>query len=112
MIIRGREKVISIHGGREKVIWAGGSIKVNGAGGRGPKSGAGGCGPKKSNTCIGVCVKEKERINHGVGDGLEIPAEYIFYGNEKATQWAKGALDGLDGNVKKKSLKMFKIKSF
>ena len=76
MIIRGREKVISIHGGREKVIWAGGSIKVNGAGD---------CGPKKSNTCTGVCVKEKERINHGVGDGLEIPAEYIFYGNEKAT---------------------------
>ena len=43
---------------------------------------------------------------------LEIPAEYVFYGNEKAIQWAKRTLDGIDGNVKKKSFKMFKIKSF
>ena len=43
------------------------------------------------NHSIRVCVKGKN-INHGVGCGLEIPAEYIFYGNEKAIQWAKGIL--------------------
>ena len=53
------------------------------------------------NHSISVCVKGK-RINHVVGYGLEIPVEYIFYGNEKAIQWAKRALDGVDGNVKKK----------
>ena len=53
--------------------------------------------------CIRACVKEK-RINRGVGYGLEIPAKYIFcvfYGNEKAIQWAKRTLDAVDGNVKK-----------
>ena len=34
------------------------------------------------NYSIRVCVKGK-RIDRGVGYGLEIPAEYIFYGNEK-----------------------------
>ena len=37
------------------------------------------------NHSIRVCAKGK-RINLGVGNGLEIPAEYIFYGNEKAIQ--------------------------
>ena len=55
-----------------------------------------------------VCVKGK-RINRGVGYGLEIPAEYIFYENEKAIQWVNRTLDGVGGNVKKKSFKMFKI---
>ena len=50
---------------------------------------------------VKVCVKEK-RINRGVGYGLEIPNEYIFYDNEKDIQWAKRTLDGVDGNVKKK----------
>ena len=59
----------------------------------------------------GVCVKRK-RTNRGVGHGLEILVEYIFYGNEKAIQWAKRTLDGVDGNVKKKSFKIFKAKSF
>ena len=45
---------------------------------------------------------KKKRINRGVGYGLETPAEYIFYGNEKAIQWAKRTLDGVNGNVKKK----------
>ena len=48
-----------------------------------------------------VCVKGKI-TNRGVGYGLEIPAEYIFYGNEKAVQWTKRTLNGVDGNVKKK----------
>ena len=48
------------------------------------------------NHSIKVCVKGK-RIKRGVGHGLEIPAECIFYGNEKAIQWAKGTLDGADG---------------
>ena len=48
---------------------------------------------------IRVCVKGK-RINHGAGYVLEIPAEYIFYGNEKAIQRKKRTLDGVDGNVK------------
>ena len=50
---------------------------------------------------IRVCVKGK-RINRGVGYGVEIPTEYILDGNEKAIQWAKRTLDGVDGNVKKK----------
>ena len=37
------------------------------------------------NRSIGVCVKGK-RISCGVGYGPEIPAEYIFYGNEKTIQ--------------------------
>ena len=53
------------------------------------------------NHSIRVCVKGK-RINLGVGYGLEIPAEYILDGNEKAIQWAKRTLDGVDGNVEKK----------
>ena len=52
------------------------------------------------NHSIKVCVKGK-RINGGVGYELEIPSEYRFYGNEKAIQWAKRTLDGVDGNVKK-----------
>ena len=31
----------------------------------------------------------KKRINRGVGYGMEIPVEYIFYCNEKAIQCAK-----------------------
>ena len=53
------------------------------------------------NHSIRVCIKGK-RINRRVGYGLEIPVEDIFYGNEKAIQWAKRTLDGVDGNVKKK----------
>ena len=53
------------------------------------------------NRNIRVCVKGK-RINRGVGYGVEIPTEYILDGNEKAIQWAKRTLDGVDGNVKKK----------
>ena len=53
------------------------------------------------NYSIRVCVKGK-RIDCGVGYGLEIPAEYIFYGNEKVIQWAKRTLDGVDRNFKKK----------
>ena len=48
------------------------------------------------NHSIRVCVKEK-RIN-------QIPAKYIlhvFYGNEKAIQWAKRTLDAVSGKVKK-----------
>ena len=59
------------------------------------------------NHCIRVCVKGK-RINCGVGYGLEIPAEYIFYGNKKAFQWAKITLDGVDGNMIKKVLRCLK----
>ena len=62
------------------------------------------------NRSIGACVKGK-RISCGVGYGPEIPAEYIFYGNEKTIQWAKRTLDDVDGSVKK-SFEMFKTKSF
>ena len=61
------------------------------------------------NHSIRVCVKGK-RTNSGVGYGLEIPAEYIFYGNEKDIQWAKRTLDAVYGNVKK-IFKIFKIKN-
>ena len=53
------------------------------------------------NYSIRVHVKGK-RINRGVGYGLEIPAEYLFYGNERGIQWVKRTLDDIDGNVKKK----------
>ena len=53
------------------------------------------------NHSIGVCVKRKI-MNRVVGYGLEILAEYIFYGNDKAIQWAKRTLEGVNGNVKKK----------
>ena len=43
----------------------------------------------------------RKRINRGVGYGPEIPAEYVFYGNEKALQWSKRTLDGVDGNMNK-----------
>ena len=56
---------------------------------------------------IRVRAKGK-RINCGVGYGVEIPAEYIFYGNEKAVQWIKRTLDGVEGNVKKKVLRYLK----
>ena len=59
------------------------------------------------NHSIRVCVKGK-RINFGVGYGLEIPAECVFYGNEKAIQWAKRILDGVGGNMKKKVLRCLK----
>ena len=63
------------------------------------------------NHSIRVCVK-RNKINRGVGYGLEIPVEYIFSGNEKAIQWAKRKLDGVDWKVKKKNFKIFKTKSF
>ena len=53
------------------------------------------------NYSIRVCVKGKW-INHGVEYEVELPGEYIFYDNEKAIQWAKRTLDGVDGNGKKK----------
>ena len=59
------------------------------------------------NHSVRVCVKGK-RINRGVGDRLEIPAEYIFYGNQEAIQWAKRTIDGVDGNVNKKVLRCLK----
>ena len=43
-----------------------------------------------------VCLTGKI-INRGVRYGLEIAPEYVFYGNEKAIQWAKKTLDGVDG---------------
>ena len=44
---------------------------------------------------------EKELRNRGVGYGLEIAVEYMFYGNEKVIQRANRTLDGVDRNVKK-----------
>ena len=63
------------------------------------------------NHSIKVCVKGKKKINRGVGYGVEIPTEYIFYGNEKVIKRAKRTLDAVDVNVKK-SLKIFKINPF
>ena len=60
---------------------------------------------------LSVCVKGK-RIKRGVGYGLEISAEYIFYVNEKAIQWANQTSDGVDGNVKKKVLRCLKKSHF
>ena len=50
------------------------------------------------NYSIKVCVKGK-RVNRGTGYELEIAAEYIFYGNEKAVQWEKRTLDVVNGDL-------------
>ena len=63
------------------------------------------------NHSIRVCVK-RNKINRGVGYGLEIPVEYIFSGNEKAIQWAKRKLDGVDWKVKKKVSRYLKQSHF
>ena len=63
------------------------------------------------NHSIRVFVKRK-RINLGVGYGLEIPVDILFYGNKKAIQWAKITLDSADGNVKKKFLRDLKLRHF
>ena len=60
------------------------------------------------NHSIRVCVKGK-RINRGVGYGLELPTEYIFYGNGKVFQCAKKTSDGVEMNGGKE---MVKIESF
>ena len=60
-----------------------------------------------SNHRIRACLKG-ERINRGAGFGHEIPAEQICYSNEKAIQWAKKTLDGVNGDMKKKALKCLK----
>ena len=59
------------------------------------------------NHSMRVCVKG-ERINRGAGCEVEIPAEYIFYGNEKAIQWAKRTLSDVNGNVKENVLRCLK----
>ena len=51
---------------------------------------------------IRLCVKGI-KINRGARYGLELPAEYIFYGNEKTIQRVKRTLDdGVDDNMKEK----------
>ena len=39
----------------------------------------------------------QKELNEELDMDFEIPAECIFYGNEKAIQWTKGTLDGADG---------------
>ena len=51
--------------------------------------------------CIKVCVEGK-RVNCGSGYGLEIPAEYMFFGNEKVIQRLKKALVKVDRSVEEK----------
>ena len=59
------------------------------------------------NHSIRVWVKGK-RINRGSRHVLEIPDEYIFYGNEKAIQWTKRTLDAIGGDVKENVLRCLK----
>ena len=56
------------------------------------------------NRSIRLCVKGK-RINHDSQYGLEIRAEYILYGNEKANQLEKRILDAVDGDGKERVLR-------
>ena len=49
-------------------------------------------------------LKEKELIMI-VRYGLEIRAEYILYGNEKANQLEKRTLDAVDGDGKERVLR-------
>ena len=53
---------------------------------------------------IRVCIKGK-RIDRGVGYGLQISAEYIFYGNERK-------LGGIDGDKEKNKVILKKISYF
>ena len=63
------------------------------------------------NHSIRLCVKGKI-TNRGVEYGLEIPAEYLFYGNEKAIQYIRRTLNGVNENMTKKSFRKFKIQWF
>ena len=56
---------------------------------------------------ITVCVKGK-RVNRGGGNGLEIPVEYIFYGDRKAIHWVKNALGLIDSELEEKLMKCLK----
>ena len=44
---------------------------------------------------IHVIVTGK-RVNRGAGFGLEIPVDYIFYGDNRVTAWLKKAIGKLD----------------
>ena len=45
-------------------------------------------------------LKEKESWSW-----IEVPAEYMIYGNEKIIQWAKRTLDVADNDVNEKILR-------
>ena len=37
-----------------------------------------------------------KRVNRGTGLGLEIPADYFFYGDSRVTAWLKNSFENLD----------------
>ena len=43
------------------------------------------------------------RVNHGAGIALEVPADYIFYGNAKVIQWLSARIASADGELNKMS---------
>ena len=40
-----------------------------------------------------------KRVNRGVGDGLEIPVEYKFFGDARAVSWADNQIKKTEKNV-------------
>ena len=40
-----------------------------------------------------------KRVNRGAGDGLEIPVEYKFFGDARATSWAENQMKKAEKNV-------------
>ena len=47
------------------------------------------------NHSIRVAVTGK-RVNRGAGLGLEIPADYFFYGDSRVIAWLKNSIEKLD----------------
>ena len=51
------------------------------------------------------CCVTGDRVNRGLGCGLEVPVEYIFIGDVKAINWLLGRVEkmdkALDGRVQK-----------
>ena len=48
-------------------------------------------------------------MNRGGGFGLEVPVDYIFYGNEKAIKWLVSRISSIDKALDEQLKNLFKI---
>ena len=54
------------------------------------------------------CRVTRQRVNRGAGFGLEVPADYIFYGNAKAIGWLSARIASVDKELNKKVIRSLK----
>ena len=59
------------------------------------------------NHSIRVAVTGK-RVNRGAGLGLEIPVDFIFYGDSRVIVWLKNSIEKLDLCIDEKVAKCVK----